>query len=166
MNSEETLALYAQGKEAWNVWAKDMLARRDGSQEWEHEATAFFSSQLRERFIEVHKKNIREVDFSGFIFPGRAGFSFFSFDHIVIFDHVKFEGWADFTNVQFLDQVTFRDAVFMAIANFPLAKFRGLTIFTDAIFKGSARFNNAAFHENTASPKSTNSGSVFSQVEL
>ena len=29
MDSRETLALYKQGKEAWNEWAREMSARRD-----------------------------------------------------------------------------------------------------------------------------------------
>jgi hypothetical protein len=28
MNKDETLALYTQGKQAWNAWAKEMLERR------------------------------------------------------------------------------------------------------------------------------------------
>jgi hypothetical protein len=28
MNKDETLALYEQGKDAWNAWAKEMLKRR------------------------------------------------------------------------------------------------------------------------------------------
>jgi hypothetical protein len=40
MNREETLALYARGKEAWNAWAEDMLAKRKALEEagtWEVE---------------------------------------------------------------------------------------------------------------------------------
>lgn len=33
MNKEESLALYAQGKAAWNAWAKDMLAQRQALQD-------------------------------------------------------------------------------------------------------------------------------------
>ncbi len=36
MDSRETLALYKQGKEKWNEWAKEMLARRDENDpQWE-----------------------------------------------------------------------------------------------------------------------------------
>ena len=36
MDSRETLALYKQGKEGWNEWAKEMLARRDENDpQWE-----------------------------------------------------------------------------------------------------------------------------------
>lgn len=61
MNSEETLTLYSQGKEAWNDWAKRILERRDDSREWEDEARVDFLSQF-----------FQSGDFSGFIFPGQA----------------------------------------------------------------------------------------------
>ena len=29
MNKEESLALYKKGREAWNAWAREMLAQRE-----------------------------------------------------------------------------------------------------------------------------------------
>ena len=45
MDSRETLALYTQGKEAWNAWAREMSARRDENDpQWEQAATDLFCS--------------------------------------------------------------------------------------------------------------------------
>lgn len=47
MNKDETLALYAQGKDAWNAWAKDMLDRRAEMEKagtWQVRPCEFLSS--------------------------------------------------------------------------------------------------------------------------
>lgn len=147
MDSRETLALYKRGKEAWNEWAKETLAHCNGSQAWEHEATAFFSSQLREEFREVNKKNSGEANFSGFLFPGRAGF--WGADHIVRFDDARFEGSVIFTGARFPDQVTFQDAVFHKCVMLNCVRFEGLTRFDGATFRQGVSFENTVFNENT-----------------
>ena len=77
MNKEETLTLYSQGKGAWNAWAKEILARRDDSQEWRNEAEVDFRSHTFQQC----------ADFSEFIFPGKA-----QFDRVAFRDSVKFGG--------------------------------------------------------------------------
>ena len=148
MDSRETLALYQQGKEAWNEWAREMSARRnENDPQWEQAATAFFSSQLREEFREVNKKNSGEANFSGFLFPGLVGF--WGADHIVRFDGARFEGWATFTNARFPDQVTFKDAVFHKWAMFNCVRFEGLTRFDGATFRQEVSFESTVFNERT-----------------
>jgi hypothetical protein len=64
MTAEETLALYAQGRDAWNKWAGEMLATKEDSREWEDNVKASFKMT---RFA-------NEAMFRGFIFPGKISF--------------------------------------------------------------------------------------------
>ena len=43
MNRQETLALYNQGREVWNRWAKEQLERRDDSAAWRNSSLADFT---------------------------------------------------------------------------------------------------------------------------
>lgn len=155
MDSRETLALYKQGKEVWNEWAREMLSRRDENDpQWAQAATAFFALHVEDFAREFRDHDIAvnsgSANFSGFIFPSRFALAG-RLKHGADFDGARFEGWADFTAACFPGQVAFHDAVFMGLANFPCARFESLTIFDGATFKGIVRFNNAVFHENTVS---------------
>ena len=154
MDSRETLALYKRGKEAWNEWAREMSARRDENDpQWEQDATTSFALHMEDFAREFQDFNVAtnsgSADFSDFIFPGWAGFSFCSFDHIVCFDGARFEGWATFTNALFPDQVTFQDAVFQEWTMFNCVRFEGLTRFDGATFRQEVSFENTVFNERT-----------------
>ncbi len=88
MNQEQSLALFANGRDAWNAWAEQMLDARaaleaDGTwvedpteREW-NEATRAWHTAAAADFT---KYTFQEpADFSGFVFPGRAGFGGASF---------------------------------------------------------------------------------------
>ncbi len=146
MNKEETLALYSQGKEVWNAWAKENLARCDDTQEWRSEAEVDFRSHTFERY----------ADFSGFIFPGKARFDKATFRDSakfggvtfkgrVGFEEATFEGAVDFGWARFENEVVFEEATFKEYASFWEARFKNLAGFYQATFKSNAMFTSAAF---------------------
>lgn len=165
MNIQESLALLARGKEAWNAWAQDMLARRQAledqgqfrvrnlceplnqeTSDWQQEAEVNF---FRHIFTEL-------VDFSGLIFPGRANFLYALFLVPVCFHSVRFYGSADFRWSRFQESLTFRRCVFSGTADFSRARIvRSLHVgATDlharASFRwadtGDASFTGSTFH--------------------
>ena len=94
MNKEETLALYEQGRDAWNAWAEKMLADRtalEAAGAWKNASKAYF---------EEHSFDT-EADFRGFIFPGDAGFDGTTFRDTAGFGLSVFNCSADFTNAVF-----------------------------------------------------------------
>ena len=146
MNKEETLALYSQGKDAWNVWAKEILARRDDSQEWSNEAEVDFRSHIFQQY----------ADFSDFIFPGKAQFDGVAFRDSVEFNRGTFKGRAQFNKatfeggaafgwVRFENKALFEEATFKEFASFWEARFKNLAEFHQATFKSNAMFTSAAF---------------------
>ena len=146
MNKEETLALYSQGKEVWNTWAKEILARRDDTQEWRNEAEADFRSHTFQQYVE----------FSGFIFPGKAQFDRVAFRDSVEFggvtfkdragfEEATFEGAVDFGWARFENEAVFEEATFKEYASFWEARFKNLAGFYQATFKSNAMFSSAAF---------------------
>jgi hypothetical protein len=94
VNKEETLALYEQGRDAWNAWAEKMLADRtalEAAGAWKNASKAYF---------EEHSFDT-EADFRGFIFPGDAGFGGATFRGTAWFGLSVFNCSADFTNAVF-----------------------------------------------------------------
>ena len=109
MNKDESLALYAQGREAWNAWAAERRAERealkaagnwvepdsgrnlnDATRDW-HAAAADFSEHTFEA----------PVDFASFDFPGEARFVGATFRGYTTFD------WATFSSSAWFDGATF-----------------------------------------------------------
>jgi hypothetical protein len=163
MNHDETLALFAQGKEAWNEWAERMLAERKALEEkgeWLDAARADFTSHS---FTE-------EADFSGLVFPGEARFGNATFSENASFDKATFSvraifkqatfsggayfnqatftGYAVFSEAKFALEARFSNATFSGCAEFDNAKFAGNAVFDNAQFAGGAGFDNATFSEN------------------
>lgn len=152
MNKEETLALYAKGREAWNAWAKEILERRDDSQEWRDKARVDFTDhnfkepaftnrnlapsppfflllpmakpELRANFEEA----VEFVDFIGFIFPDEA-----------LFTGARFSIPTHFGEADFRGRATFNAAVFDALVVFSATAHDAL-VFNDAKFLGEAHF--------------------------
>jgi len=165
MNNEESLNLYREGKEAWNKWAREMLAKKaelekDGlwqtdnvkqthnqaMEEWISEASVVFSGNLFEE----------EMNFHNFIFPYKMDFSHTNFLEKVKFDGATFCGEARFDKAIFSNYAGFKcatfsggagfeNATFSGGAGFENATFSGGAGFVDATFSGKARFNKAIF---------------------
>lgn len=168
MNKQESLALYAQGKAAWNAWAEDMLIQRqalqdtgtwspgedpgawtDETRDWRAAATANFAG---------HEFDA-DADFNGCVFPGEASFrdatfagdaefNGASFAGRAGFDGARFAGDAGFGGASFAGNAGFDDASFAGTAYFNGASFAGLAAFGHASFAGQAGFNGASFTGN------------------
>jgi hypothetical protein len=147
MNLEESVALYANGREAWNCWAAATVERRhalvtagqwawaydsradvyptnDVTQKWWAEAAAQFS----------YHEFVEPVDFSGFVFPSSG-----------LFIMAKFPLGARFSRAQFLEGACFNYAQFGAAAEFDSAEFRSEAGFSHAEFLAEARFDGCRF---------------------
>ena len=159
MNKEESLALYKEGRKAWNAWAEEMLAQRTKLEEtgdWMAEvleetgrlqgknaATQDWLAVARSDFSALNFEN--EVDFSDFVFPEDAEFAEAKFAHKAQFRNTRFSGNAWFNDATFGDETEFRKATFGGYAWFGNAKFSGRTDFWEATFGIIAWFGNAKF---------------------
>ena len=146
MNREETHALFAQGRDAWNAWAEGMLAERrrleaagawaatrdvfgslkpgnDATKVWMAAASVEFSTSRQPHMFE------QPVDFGGWVFPGYAGFTSATFSGDVGFGRATFSGYA-----------LFDSATFSGDAGFGQATFEGFTTYADAQFGKAANF--------------------------
>jgi hypothetical protein len=141
MNKEETLALHAQGRKAWNAWADKMRAEREAlaeeTEEWREAARVDFGGHT---FKE-------EVSFRDLQFPDVVNFQRATFRDSAWFQRATFRGLAAFDGATFRDRADFEDATFRDRADFEDATFRGLASFQRATFRGSASFQRATFRD-------------------
>ena len=159
MTPEETLALFKQGKDAWNAWAEEMLAKRKALEEageWAVDELGEGQTDATEKWLEDAKADFlgREftaeefpegVDFGGFIFAGVAGFDRARFKGAAGFDRARFEGAARFDRAGFEGAAGFLEAGFKGAALFDRARFEGAARFDRAGFEGAAGFDIARF---------------------
>ena len=101
MNKEESLALFAKGRDAWNAWAEKMLDARaaleaDGSwgegrsvSEW-NEATRAWHAAAAADFSDYRFQET--ADFFGFVFPSHVEFEKATFTGDVGFHGASFTG--------------------------------------------------------------------------
>ena len=180
MNKKESLALFRQGRAAWNTWAEERLAERrkleeagdwiedsdpdkqnDATKAWRVTATADFSGH-----------ELKVADFSGFIFPGPALFRAAAFSGDAGFYKAAFLGHARFYRTTFSRNADFRAAAFSGNADFhkttfsdnvwfDTTAFSGDVEFSEAAFKGYAGFNKAAFSGNADFHKATFSNNAW-----
>jgi uncharacterized protein YjbI with pentapeptide repeats len=122
---DDSLALYARGRQAWNAWGETMLHRRrallaaggwgwaldsrcdpyptnKATGQWWHDAAAQFS----------YREFAEPVDFTGFVFPGAA-----------LFVGAKFRRRVDCRGARFYDGACFNFARLDASAIFDAAEF-------------------------------------------
>lgn len=165
MNKNETLALYEKGREAWNAWAAEMLAKQNElkaigqwqlqGENWSQMAAVdFFSTHVEDanftdfefpghaRFTRI---NCEKTSFDGARFFGAATFDESHFHIQVTFDRATFTKHVTFNGVAFHNSVRFTDAVFEEGATFGGTHFYGDVDFTSAKFRKSTRFNQVAF---------------------
>lgn len=153
MNKEETLALFAQGRDAWNAWAEEMLARRA-----ELEVSETLVDDTDYFALEAHWEAIRDwreaahadfaihsfdekADFRGFLFASSADFSEASFEQDAIFHDAIFNDYARFKRAMFRKHASFFHATFGGYATFSDATFSGYSTFSRATFSGGAGFD-------------------------
>ena len=150
MNKKESLALFRQGRAAWNTWAEKRLAERrklkeagdwiedsdpdkqnDATRAWHKATTADFSGHT---FNSV-------ADFSGFVFPGPALFREAAFSGKAEFRAAAFSGKAEFRAAAFSSNAEFSEANFSKIASFVQTDFTGFTSFDRCRFEECANYH-------------------------
>ncbi|MFO1145798.1 MAG: pentapeptide repeat-containing protein [Rhodospirillales bacterium] len=137
MNKEETLALWQQGKDAWNAWAQQMLAHRaemeqDGT--WAARQGHFVDEDVPENKATAVWMRAAVADFAGQVFDDSADFSGFLFAGSALFYGARFKKYASFNG-----------ATFSGNAWFPGAVFSGYVSFIGATFSRNAGFGNEQF---------------------
>ncbi len=143
MNKKQSLALYAKGKDAWNVWANDILAKKvelEQNKQWQINTSKEEINQATKDWIEDSS-----VDFSEHIFKENVNFSNFIFPHFVSFNKTTFSGHTWFENVVFNGDVGFYNTTLDGDAGFHSAEFNGDAWFDNATFRGDMWFNNVTF---------------------
>jgi Pentapeptide repeats (9 copies) len=168
MTRDETVALFLQGREAWNAWAERMLAERkameaDGRWAAETAAAGYLASKNAETRSWI---NAAQADFSRCLFgphsplqnrettgeeKGRDGGAEPPVKSMLIdvgkidFRSFIFPGNADFLGATFTDRADFGSAAFRRNANFLSASFTGTADFGSAAFTSYADFQSATF---------------------
>ncbi|MFZ4761997.1 MAG: pentapeptide repeat-containing protein [Alphaproteobacteria bacterium] len=133
MNQDETIALFEQGKEAWNVWANNMLAEKkqlEAEGRWEKERynleenSWHIKSLINLNFDEIpdDSRIFSRTNFIGYIFPNLIYFSG-TIPININFVEANFFGGASF-NCQFQGGANFHNAIF-----------HDVTVFGNSIFK-------------------------------
>lgn len=154
MDLEQSLALYARGREEWNRWAAAMIERRDalvatGQWAWAYDsradvyptnaATGMWWQEAAAQFS--YNEFVAPVDFRGFVFPSHA-----------LFVMAKFQREARFSAAQFLEDACFNYATFSVAAAFDGAEFRSEAGFRDTEFLAEVRFDGCRFRPADGEP--------------
>jgi uncharacterized protein YjbI with pentapeptide repeats len=176
MDKEESLALYAKGKDAWNAWANDMLTKKavlEKAGQWEIDTDGQGINQKTRDWMDKSTTNFykhifsERADFSGFIFPYFGYFDRTEFSANAEFYGVKFIGKTSFHNVKFINSAQFTEAEFCDGIDFSNTEFSGDTRFYKAKFSGATLFHGAKF-DNFANFQATKFGDYakFSKVRF
>ncbi len=168
MDGEQSLALWRQGRDAWNAWAKAMLDRRAemerdgtwalhrhvfGDEKPDNEATGAW---MRDAAADFQAQVFEEpADFSSFLFPRSARFDEATFQQDAGFYSATFSGYAGFYSATFSGYARFYSATFSGDARFDSATFSGNAGFDSATFSGDARFAQAKFGGYTSFAEAT-----------
>jgi hypothetical protein len=145
VNKEESLALFAEGRDAWNEWAREKQVERAALEQvgtWNEEEQAWH--EAAETDFSDHEFD-EDADFTSFVSPGMAVFRGSKFAGNVRFGRVIFAGYAGFGEATFHRNAWFNSAKFGGEAMFGGAKFGGKTWFDEASFGGKAEFGEASF---------------------
>ncbi len=156
MNTKESVALFAQGKDAWNAWAAERQAEREAlkaagtwvesprEHDWNDETRAWHDTAK----ADFSNHNFEEAaDFSDFLFPGDARFERASFASGAGFGGASFAGIAGFDQTLFKGYTTFQDAVFQQSPNFMALRGERAFSFARTKFFAVPDFEQAHFEE-------------------
>jgi len=130
---DEALALFREGKDAWNAWASDPENRG--------RPVSFDNAKFP-----PDKEGL--IDFNGFVFPGYAWFHDAVFNAQIQFNGVTFEDGALFAKATFRGNVNFYKPTFNGSVMFDDANFEGHTAFIEATFDGTVQFGRVRFKGN------------------
>ena len=162
MNQEETIALWKQGKEAWNAWAQKILDARKALEDegkWQvntrpsgdpkpsNEETAKWFEDARSVFSskETPYTFPNAIFLEGFLFPSVSDWSAATFKGDASFESVTFKDVANFESATFEGVAWFKSATFKGVARFASGTFKDDAWFESATFEGRAGFESATF---------------------
>jgi hypothetical protein len=157
MDKENSLSLYKQGKEAWNIWANEMLAKKAKLEEkglWQTDNVKQIHNQATEEWISEASVEFsgdlfkEEMDFYGLIFPYKVNFHNTTFLDVARFGDAIFNGDINFSFATFNSSANFKNTKFFGDARFSNAKFSKFVNFDNAIFDSKAEFRETIFCEN------------------
>ena len=98
MANQEDIARAQLGKDVWNAWAADNAGAD----------------------VDFSQVELREIDFNGFVFPGRADFVQANIHDGVTFANAIFRDVAKFNHAEFLHSANLKGAKFEGRADFPI----------------------------------------------
>jgi uncharacterized protein YjbI with pentapeptide repeats len=166
MNRDETVALFLQGREAWNAWAERMLAERKALEEagkWQTEnllGLVIPRSNESRRWIENALADFSNCSFHTagtvanptgfkpehiFLDTESADLSGFMFPGDVEFERATFNGTVDFGGTNFNGDASFSSAAFRGRADFEHATLAGRADFRGTKFISIATFRSATY---------------------
>ncbi|WP_152630682.1 hypothetical protein [Thalassospira sp. HJ] len=155
MNQEETLALWKQGKEAWNAWAEEMLRRRDDLQkrseltldafsleiigenestkQWIQAAQAVFSSEENPTTFSS------DIDLDGVIFPFSVSFYCAQIHGSINFSHCVFEHTFKLKKCLINGSINFRESHFKGLFSIDETEIKSECLFFETLFNDSCQ---------------------------
>jgi Pentapeptide repeats (9 copies) len=169
MTRDETVALFLQGREAWNAWTEKVLADRKAMQtdgRWAAETAPAGSlspkNQETRAWMDATHANFSRCIFGPHSSPqsketateereGNGGTEEPLVRSMLIdvgkidFRGFIFPGDADFVGATFTSRADFGNTAFWRNANFQYAAFAGTAFFGSATFTGQADFQSATF---------------------
>jgi uncharacterized protein YjbI with pentapeptide repeats len=175
MNRDETIALFLQGKEAWNAWAEKMLAERkvleadgrwsakkelgilspknDETRAWMEGARADFSYRLFLGDIK-ERRDGRDPAVEAILIEGdKINFEAFVFPGTALFEHASFARKASFDGAQFSGDALF-GAPFQGAERFENTPYSDAA-FNRAFFPGKPSFGGAIFSRDASFDNAT-----------
>ena len=191
MNRDETIELWLEGKEAWNEWANEMLARRKAleeagvwevspnglgilmgnnqfSRDWLDEASADFAGvNFGEYKQAIPVETITDYVDRPDVSHGFMGLKFPSTSNFV---GASFSGYVCFECAEFHGYADFEKSHFENVGGFENSDFFGNAVFSSAKFSELADFEEARFHGEAGferisfSSETFFSSAVFSKV--
>jgi hypothetical protein len=167
LNREQSLALFATGRDAWNAWAEKMSGERAALEaegtwvddpfesEWNEPTRAWHAAAAADFSAYTFQE---PAEFSGFVFPGDARFGEASFSGDADFYSATFSGHAEFGKATFTGKAWFDGTTFTGDALFDRTTFTGEARFDKVTFTGAARFKGATFMGDAAFGEATFKG--------
>lgn len=150
MNANETLALYNAGVSKWNEWAEQLLELRATTVDIEADGSPARRAKHLE-WMSVAEANFEgtefanTVDFSEYIFPGKANFTRCTFSEDVLFQATQFGDEADFSHAVFRGDAVFRLINVNRSVSFKFAKILEEVTLEGCIFSQPIDFTCAEF---------------------
>lgn len=173
MTNDETLALFAQGRHAWNAWAREQLLKLNQLEESEGSPAPYYWTETIAEWHDTALADFSEtvfeegVDFRGFIFPSFAEFGMARFADRAQFQNATFRNGVSFQSTEFTQETYFTETSFLGGTDFTGAAFSKSAVYTRATFSGMTEFSAARFLADALFEAASFSGpTVFDEAQF